>query len=335
MISSKASGVNLDPEALSALKRLAPARFCAALAGDYAIIAVCLVIGHATLAGPAWTWAAWPALWAVIASRQHALLILMHDTAHTLAFRRSAVNDAVGELLCAGPLLISMFTYRRDHLAHHKWTNEQDDPDWRFKLADPRERAYWLFPRSDRSLLYWLKLWAHAIQFQFKLLGGNVRGAKNKTGLNASAKRLVQARLLSYVALAVLLTIFGLWPDYLLFWILPAFAVLPFLLRLRSIAEHFALPYDSELTETRTVVFRARVEKFLLAPHNVSYHLDHHLYSAAPFYRAADLHALLREDGAYRAGAHINDGYFIGAKTLNGDLKHMRTARELWPAETA
>lgn len=335
MISSKASGVRLDPDALTPLKKLAPARFCAALARDYLIIAACLVAGHLTLGGPLWAWAAWPVLWLVIASRQHALLILMHDTAHTLAFRRSPVNDAVGELLCAGPLLISMFTYRRDHLAHHKWTNEDQDPDWRFKLADAGERPYWLFPRKDKSLLYWPKLWAHAIVFQFRILGGNLKGAKNKSGLAPFAKRLVQIRLASYVALAVLLTVFGLWPDYLLFWILPAFGVLPFLLRLRSIAEHFALSYDSELTETRTVVFRSPAEEFLLAPHNVAYHLDHHLFSAVPFYRLPQLHALLREDGAYKTRAHVNDGYFLGAKTLNGDLKETRAVRELWPAKAA
>lgn len=335
MISSKASGVRLDPEALKPLKKIAPAQFCAALARDYLIIAACLAAGHMTLAGPSWSWAAWPFLWLVIASRQHALLILMHDTAHTLAFRRSAINDAVGELLCAGPLFISMFAYRRDHLAHHKWTNEDQDPDWRFKLEDPNERPYWLFPRKDRTPLYWLKLWAHAIVFQFKILGGNLKGGKNRAGLAPQANRLVQIRLASYVALAVLLTLFGLWADYLLFWVAPAFLVLPFLLRLRSIAEHFGLAYDNELNETRTVVFRSPVEEFLLAPHNVACHLDHHLYSAVPFYRLRELHALLRGDEAYKARAHVNDGYFLGAKTLNGDLKRIAASRDLWPAAAA
>ncbi len=335
MISSKSSGVRVDPQALAPLKTLSPARFCAALAVDYAVIGLCLVIGHATLGAPVWTWVLWPALWMVIASRQHALLILMHDTAHTLAFRRSTINDAIGELLCAGPLFISMFTYRRDHLAHHKWTNESEDPDWRFKLEDPQERPYWLFPRNDRSVLYWLKLWAHAVVFSFKILGGNLKGARNKAGLNPLAKRLVQARLASYVVLAIVLTVFGLWIDYLLFWVLPAFTVLPFMLRLRSIAEHFGLSYETELTETRTVKFRSRAEQFMFAPHNVSFHLDHHLYSAVPFYRATDLHALLEKDPAYKNGAHINDGYFIGARTLNHDLKTIRASRDLWPAGAA
>jgi len=332
MIAAKPAGVRLEPDALRALRKIAPARFLAALAGDYAVIALCLFIGRATLAGAIWTWAAWPLLWAVIASRQHALLVLMHDASHTLAFKRSAVNDAVGELFCAGPLFISMFAYRRDHLAHHKWTNDARDPDWRFKLEDAGEREAWMFPRRNRSFAYWPALWARAVRFQFKLLSGNAKGGGEKVELNPYAKRLVQIRLGSYVALAVALTAFGWWPEYLLFWMVPAFVGLPFIMRLRSIAEHFALTYASELSETRTVVFKSRPEKFLLAPHNVSYHLDHHLFSAIPFYRLPQLHALLGADPAYKAGAHINDGYFIGARTLNHDLLNAAPTRELWPA---
>src|SRR5438445_11912 len=55
-------------------------------------------------------------------------------------------------------------------------------------------------------------------------------------------------------------------------------------------------------------------EKFLLAPHNVHYHVDHHLYPSVPYYNLPRLHAQLLAQPEYMARAHITDGYCTGLR---------------------
>ena len=55
-------------------------------------------------------------------------------------------------------------------------------------------------------------------------------------------------------------------------------------------------------------------EKFLLAPHNVHYHVDHHLYPSVPYYYLPGLHAQLLAQPEYMARAHITDGYCTGLR---------------------
>ena len=85
-------------------------------------------------------------------------------------------------------------------------------------------------------------------------------------------------------------------------------------MRIRSIAEHFALRHDHPLRQTRTE--RAgRLERLLIAPHYIGLHIDHHLAASVPFYQLPRLHSLLLECSDYRANAHLNDGYFIRRST--------------------
>lgn len=335
MISAKSGGVTLNHDAIRKFTTPSLPRFLAALVFDYAIIALLMIAGLMALNGPFWALVFIAPICFLIAARQHALLILMHETSHGLASRNTFLNDALGELVCGAPLFASMFTYRRDHLAHHKWTNMEKDPDWRFKRQEGDERAFWDFPRNDKSLSYWPRLWARAIAFQFKLIAGNQKNAQDKSGFHPNAALLARLRLGSYLILAMALTHWGGWGGFLLFWMAPALLCLPFIMRMRSIAEHFALPYRDPLSETRTVIFKSALEQFIFAPHNIGYHLDHHLFASVPFYHLPKLHALLKQDTAYAAKAHLNDGYFIGTNTLNDDLKTMRPQRSLWPQENA
>lgn len=324
------SAIVIDPAKLNELKALDSKRFTLALVCDYAILALALVVGHWTLQAPAWTWASWPLLWLVIANRQHAILVLMHDATHGLAYKTRWLNEFVGEVLCGGPAFVSMSTYRRGHLAHHKWMNEDKDPDLGRKLADPEERAYWTFPLAGSSLGYWLRSWARAIAYQFNFLKESGKASPQAPKKEGLAKRVSRIRLLSYVLIAAALTYFGLWLDFFLFWAVPAVLVLTMLMRIRAISEHFALEHEGTLTESRNLEFAAPAEKELFFPHQVGYHLDHHLYASVPFYRLPELHRRLLEDETYAAKAHFNDGVFFGRRSLLKDMRDMRPVRALW-----
>jgi hypothetical protein len=59
---------------------------------------------------------------------------------------------------------------------------------------------------------------------------------------------------------------------------------LKMILRIRSIAEHYSVKNDHVLNRTRTTL-PSLFEKMFIAPKNINYHLEHHLYPSVPFFR--------------------------------------------------
>ena len=98
------------------------------------------------------------------------------------------------------------------------------------------------------------------------------------------------------------------------------------ILRIRSIAEHFALSHSHPLEESRNVE-AGLIERFLIGPHNIGLHLDHHLVASIPLYNIPKLHRLLLGCGYYRDNAHTNDGYLWGNNTLLDDMYHNVSTR--------
>jgi fatty acid desaturase len=97
------------------------------------------------------------------------------------------------------------------------------------------------------------------------------------------------------LTLLVLFAWSGYLLQYLVLWILPLVTVVQAILRLRAIAEHGATTdFSSPLTAARTNVAPAWLE-WLIFPHSVNYHIEHHLYASVPHYR---LRALNREMAA-------------------------------------
>jgi fatty acid desaturase len=97
--------------------------------------------------------------------------------------------------------------------------------------------------------------------------------------------------------------------PFTLYWVIPIATWLTMVLRIRSIAEHFALPRDHVLTETRTVI-PTLFEMLLVAPMNIAYHIEHHQYPSVPFHRLRKLHKSLMEMRSFREKAHLTRGYF-------------------------
>lgn len=300
------------------------ASFIRAMLFDYGCIALAIatvILGSASLTGAAFMGVLVAAM-VVIASRQHALLVLMHDATHFLASANHDLNDWLGELFTAAPMLVSLKTYRKDHLAHHQHTNTNDDPDWVRKLGQPEEAAYWTFPVQHNMLLFLSKTWARSVLYllrSFRHLSGAGKSTQTNT-TNPEATTLKRWRQGLYLGIALLLTLTGGWGWFALLWVAPILLVLPMIMRLRSIAEHFALPYHNEFNGTRTITANW-LERFLFAPHNVGHHLDHHLVASVGFRALPKLHETLKAEPAYQQHAHLNDGFILGGNSLLGDLR--------------
>src|SRR5690349_2737849 len=109
---------------LARLSRLEPERWLGAAIADWAVIALTF-----------WVVAQFehPLVYALavipLGSRQQALGALFHDAAHNLVTRRRRLNDALGSLLAAWPLGLTLGGYRRYHFAHHRALGSADDPE--------------------------------------------------------------------------------------------------------------------------------------------------------------------------------------------------------------
>jgi fatty acid desaturase len=251
----------------------------------------------------------------VIGARMHALAILMHDATHFRFLKNRKWNDILTNWLCMYPLFSDLATYRQNHLRHHRHLNTDDDPDWVNKLG----KKDFSFPKSKRefitTVLSYFLLYKGVKDAVWFLKRFNAPKKKsNKKG------KLDYKRLAFYVILALVLTLTNGWKMVGLYWLVPYFSTFFMLQYIRSVAEHFGeLAYDHLLTSSRTVKANA-VERFLIAPHNVGYHLEHHLYPAVPFYNLPKLHQLLMETEEYKGKAHITSGYLKGLLSELGEV---------------
>lgn len=291
-------GLQLDRESLVALTRPAPFALMACTLWEWGVIVLCIVIAEQLAA---W-WATAIAI-GVIATRQHALLMLMHEFSHhQLSRTRRLLNDSLGDLFTALPFGITVSGFRRNHLAHHRAPCTVQDPNWTHSLQQPRFQ----FPISRRRMVWTLAL--HCLGFYtLQDLKRYLFDGK----MAVETPRATQVRQwLFYAGVLGIAFAFDVWLLIAVYWIVPMLTVLMALLYLRDVGEHFAMPRAGHEAARNMVC--GPLESWLIAPHAVGYHADHHLYPAVPFCRLKRLHAELRRLPTYRHEAVITRGYFTG-----------------------
>ncbi|MGE0698162.1 MAG: fatty acid desaturase family protein [Hyphomicrobiaceae bacterium] len=240
---------------------------------------------------------------ALIGSRQLGLAILMHDGAHGCLSKDERRNMILSQWLCAWPILADTRAYRRYHLAHHAHTQQEDDPD--LVLSAP-------FPITWAS--YRRKLWRDLTG----QTGFQQRKAQVLNALGDPSWPLPQ-RLRHYwerlgpqtvanVVLASGFALAGVWWAWPLLWVVPLLTWMMVITRIRNIAEHAVVPDSSDpLRNTRTT--RASLlERALVAPYYVNYHLEHHLLFYVPCYNLPEVHRILMR-GQLAARMEVQPGY--------------------------
>jgi fatty acid desaturase len=288
----------IDSDELKRLSVLQPWNTVAVLVLDWAVIAAAIALSSHF--GGIWLYLL---AVTVIAGRMHGLGVLMHEAAHFRFLKDRKMADVVGDLFTAWPIMATVDGYRQNHLAHHQHTNTDKDPDWAVKLG----KVPFTFPQ--RVWVVTLNLLGYVVAVNslrdLAQILPRVSAAK-QTG------RYKLARLGYYLVVAAIITLLGAWKGFLLYWIVPYLTLFFLFLYVRSVAEHFgSMDYDEELGSTRTVM-PYFWERFFFAPHNINYHLEHHLFPGVPFYHLPELRAALMQDETYRAKAHSTRGYSTG-----------------------
>lgn len=290
----------LDAATVKRLSVLQTWRTALAVLFDWGVIAAAIAISQ---------WAQDPLVYllavAIIGGRMHGFGVLLHDFAHyRFMSGNKALSDWICDLLLAWPILTTVASYRSNHLAHHRYTNTDKDPDWVFKLGNRRFTFPKAWQEGALDLLSYLVVVGSIIDI-FGML--HRLKAAEKPPLSYRL-----ARLGFYIAFAILFTWLGIWTDVLLYWFVPYFTAFFLLMHVRSVAEHFgSMDYSHELGGTRSVL-PYFWERAFFAPHNVNYHLEHHLYPSVPFYNLPQLHAALMANPDYAARAHNTRGYTTG-----------------------
>ena len=271
--------------------------------GDWLIIAAC--IGAAVEARNIWLNVIAIIL---VGTRQHALFISIHEATHWQLARNKKTNDWISDLFCAFPIFFDTEIFRRNHLAHHRHLNTQQDPD---VLRKTRQTG-WTLPAKPARVAMFIPAFVLAIGPKeiLPVLWGFC-GFNDLKRWSSERDVMVGKAVYYTLALAAILYL-GIAKEFLLYWISPLLLVLPFIARVRNLAEHAVVSLENENNATREVL-PSRIEAFLLSPHNVNYHLTHHKYPHIPFYHLKAAHAELAKSGEYD-DAHINSAYFLPFK---------------------
>ncbi|HEX2885475.1 fatty acid desaturase family protein [Vineibacter terrae] len=228
----------------------------------------------------------------VVGARQLGLAILMHDAAHGLLFDNRRLNDWAGVWLCGVPVGASMALYRPYHLTHHRRTQQPDDPDIGLSAPFPITRVS-LRRKIVRDLIG---------STAYQRRGEQVRramGPRSRTPLARLASLLRRERdfFITNAVLLAGLALAGCWWLYPLLWLLPLATWYQLVSRIRNIAEHAVVPdNDDPLRNTRTT-YANLLERLLVAPYWVNYHLEHHLFLFVPCWRLPAAHRLLLAKG--------------------------------------
>jgi fatty acid desaturase len=218
----------------------------------------------------------------VIATRQHALLVLYHDAVHGLIARHRRLNDFLINSAVGVPLLLPVHLYRALHLSHHRHLGTRHDP--------------------ERVLLYRGQHWSYrplttgalAAQLAGDLLGWNAIGMswrylteRRRGGL----LRLPRTR--AYPELAVQLVLFAalwagaaiLWPATTLrlaaLWFIPYLTLTQLLQKVRSFAEHTGDDADDRSCSWAPGL----AGRLTIWPYNINYHREHHARPKVPWSR--------------------------------------------------
>lgn len=256
----------------------------------------------------------------IIGGRQLALAIAMHDSSHFALHKNKWLNDFVGDWFAGIPINSSIVPYRPYHLKHHGHVQKQTDPD--LVLAAP-------FPISRASLRRKL---TRDITGQTYYRQNIEPWLKSLTGWNGDKrggpiKRITRAwrYWLSQGALLTIASLSGYWWAYFALWLVPFATWHMVISRVRNIGEHGLIPESENPLQHARTVMAPFIQRALIAPGNVHFHAEHHLFMFLPNWQLGKMHRLLKKKG-FADQMQIETGYFnVLKRASDKSLNHLRS----------
>ena len=255
----------------------------------------------------------------VIAARQHALMVLVHEAIHKRVSRTVWINEALTRVAAAFPIFISLSKWRFIHLYHHQYTHTKDDPDRAIYARYPLGSGpFWRLLARDMcglnvisTLKYFIDLPFVTRDFNRKFLG------EERAGRYRQIADMDRFTIFWAVVLSAGFVVWG-WAfgQYLvLYWLVPYCTVTQVFFRIRGAIEHGNVPDPENAYQQTRTYFMPAVLRFFFAPKQVHYHLEHHLYPSVPFYHLPRLHRVLSR-AVYPAESGYCESFSIGLRKL-------------------
>lgn len=200
----------------------------------------------------------------VVGTRQHALSVLGHDGAHGAICRNRRMNDLLACVLCFWPIGVSMGGFRRFHFDHHRDVGTPEDPELLHRNASAAE---WEVPFTRGRLARCLAT---------DLLGFGIVDVLRIMWLTRpSSLRDALGPLLTGALVIGVPLLCGAWYIPVVWYgalVTSYWAVF----RIRIFHEHVGAAETHRLDLPRWL-------GWLIAPHNVWYHWEHHRWPAVPY----------------------------------------------------
>ena len=225
--------------------------------------------------------------------------VLVHECGHRVLFESNGLNEFCGKWFAAPPVMSNVRAYMRGHVEHHRLAGTEEDPD----LIN---YAKYPIPRSSLKRKIWRDITGQTGWKQMKSIGRGLRYInKLKPQMRQSLIFGVGFNLLLLTGLASI----GYAWLYLL-WFIAFFTANPLVSRIRQIAEHGGVPnlFDLDPRNNTRTIRASWLERLLICPHGVNYHLEHHLSSRVPIYRLKKMHELLSANSYYKY-THFPNSY--------------------------
>jgi fatty acid desaturase len=248
------------------------------LAGHIALLVATGMLVYLS-AGTLWIW---PAMF----THGTAMIFLfapLHETIHRTAFHSRALNDVVAFII--GVLIALPREYfRAFHFAHHRFTQEADDPE----LATNK-------PATIGQLLWHITgfpEWWWALKGMVVRAGGRLTEPFYATDRVRRSVVLESRWVLAIYAAALIGSIAVHSAVLLWYWVIPVVLAQP-MLRLYLLAEHSACPRSPDMLENSRTTYTNGVVRFLAW--NMPFHAEHHAWPSIPFHALPQTNALIRD----------------------------------------
>jgi fatty acid desaturase len=240
----------------------------------------------------------------IIGGRQLGLSILMHDGSHALLFKSRKLNDTLTTWFAAWPMIINMQAYRKRHMAHHRFTRTDKDPE---------NFLYTPFPVKPDSMIRKVLRDLTGIAFIRGQIGLFRAIAGEKEGRLERLKAYYTGPIIANLILLGIFIALGRADLFFLMWVLPMATTHQLFIRVRNIAEHSTMPdLEDPLQNSRTTLTNI-FGRATFAPYWVNYHIEHHMLPFVPCYRLKALHHIMIDKG-YGDQMELQTGYWTVLK---------------------
>ncbi len=206
----------------------------------------------------------------IVATRQHAVILLMHEGAHYTAMKNRKISDFLTGILTSYPLFFCYKSYRHHHLEHHRHLGTLKDPEIALKAqANKTFDSPYNFRKFVR-LLIMDSLGLHIREIFIVAWDWRPR---------SKANFMIMA--VYWAILSIVFYYFHLL-SILGFWLLTICTFQWAIFRVRTISEHTGM--------LGTYRFKTNwLLKWLFFPHNTWAHYEHHKWPGVPYYNLPKL----------------------------------------------